>query len=146
MSISRIKFTTPRAALARGFQKVAVPNCERTEENFNGASTKHEYVMKFRRDQHGKFRGLVFATLQDLYDNQEEYESKDVHRMHVKLSIGWICEELLKQGNGSMTYVPKPLDLYNCSQAELEEFWALLEPYAREHLGDARVEQQTQAP
>ena len=137
MSISRIKFMSVRDALLAGFTKVIVPNCERTEEDFNRASTKHEYTMTFRRDQHGKFRGRVFATLQDLYDNQEEYESKDVHRMHVKLSIGWICEELLKQGNGSMTYVPKPLDLYSCSQADLEEFWQLLEPYAREHLGDS---------
>ena len=121
--------------IVRGFNTVIVPAGQYSEELFNKLDHKSAYRVKTKRENNPEFHNLVMVTLADLYDNQEVFQSKEVHRIQVKLSIGWVYEQPVFNQDGELQLAVKPLNFFECSQDEREEFWELLKPYVDEQLG-----------
>lgn len=98
------------------------------------------YYIDPKRDNDPRFHRMVMAKIATLYENQEEYNSKNVFRDALKLAIGWVEEESISDacpecGAALVRFVTKPLKFAECSQEEREEFYTLLEPYYGEKIG-----------
>jgi len=63
-----------------------------SHENIQRCKRDVTYRIVPKRDNNADFHRKVMRLLRDLYENQEQFDSEDVHREYVKLQCGWVHE------------------------------------------------------
>ena len=63
-----------------------------SHENIQRCKRDVTYRIVPKRDNNADFHRKVMRLLRDLYENQEQFDSEDVHREYVKLQCGWVEE------------------------------------------------------
>lgn len=144
MSIAYIKVAT--AGSLRPDERVMYGRSGRDRELIAKLKPGYSYRCKTARDQNPAFHNMVFSGIRLLFDNQEEFDDFDVFRYVLKTRIYWVEHtdegepKVYTDEHGSHMVV-RPLDTMNCTQSDLEEFWAKVKPYMGEALGWEFVEQ-----
>jgi hypothetical protein len=59
-------------------------------EKFQKAKLDRIYSVKFTYMRNPKFHRKTFALIKACFDNQDQFDSFDVFREHMKLAIGWV--------------------------------------------------------